>query len=187
MNITELIMKADEYLSQGKQRLAFQAYMNVVDYYRRNKRNIKVNNGILTAYNNAVVIGLYLAGSKDDLIKIRNLALEFIRVAKKSDDSKMYAIACFHAGVAHNALEEYKKAVELLKEALEVFELLGDDEGVMLACKNIAEAYKGLGYIDRYEVYIGRAKALAKQCGDEGLKEVDRMFRTWRSVPWVLR
>ena len=186
MNITEQIKKADELVHKCPYS-AFRIYMEIIDFYRSNRKRIEVDGRILTAYNNAVVVGLYIVNDRNDLVEMRNLAIEFVKVAKKSKDSRMYAIACFHAGIAHNALGEYDKAVKQLEEALTVFELLGDDEGVMLACKNLAEAYRGLGYVDKYEVYIGRAKALAEKCGDEGLKEVDRMFRTWRSIPWVLR
>jgi len=189
MNIAETIKKADEYMSMNQPYLAFKLYLDVINYYRKNKKKVKVTDDILTAYNNAVVLGLYLAETRNKLIETRDLALEFLKVARKSKDSEMYAVACFHAGVAHNALGEYDKSVKLLEDALVIFEILGNDEGVMLACRNLAEAYENLGFKSRAEVYQLRAEALSKKLGESGgkmMSEAERLFKKWKSVPWAI-
>ena len=189
MNIAETIEKADEYMSTNQPHLAFKLYLDVINYYRRNKKKIKISENILTAYNNAVALGFYLAETRNKLIEMRDLALEFLKVAKKSKDSEMYAVACFHAGVAHNALSEYDKSVKLLEEALVIFEILGNDEGVMLACRNLAEAYENLGLKSKAEVYRSRAEVLARRLGESGrsaMSEAERLFKKWKSVPWVI-
>lgn len=189
MDVVETVRKADEYMSMNQPYLAFQTYLGVVKYYRRNKKKMQVTKDVLTAYNNAVVLGLYLADTRGKLIKTRDLALEFVKVAKKSDDSEMYAIACFHAGVAHNALGEYKKSVKHLEEALVIFEVLGDNVGVMLTCKNLAEAYEGLRLKSKAEICRMRAEALSKKLGKEGkesLFEIDKLFRKWKNIPWMI-
>jgi len=188
MDVAEAVKKADEYMSTNPH-LAFKAYMGVINYYRRNKKRVKVSKDILTAYNNAVVLGLYLADTRDRLIKTRELAHEFVRVAKKSDDSEMCAIAFFHAGVAHNSLNEYKESVKYLEEALVIFEILGNDEGVMLACRNLAEAYENLGLKKKAEIHRLRAEALLKKLGEKGnmmISETERLFKKWKSVPWAI-
>jgi len=189
MNVSETIKKADEYMSSNQPYLAFRLYLNVVEYYRKNKKKIGTTKEILLAYNNAVVIGLNLAESREELIRTRDLALEFLKVARKSKDSEMYAVACFHAGVAHNALDEYDKSVKLLEEALVIFEILGNDEGVMLACRNLAEAYENLGLKSKAEVYRSRAEVLARRLGESGrsaMSEAEWLFKKWKNVPWVI-
>ena len=189
MNIAETIKKADEYMSTNQPYLAFKLYLDVINYYRKNKKKVKITNDILTAYNNAVVLGLYLAETRNKLIETRDLALEFLKVARKSKDSETYAVACFHAGVAHNALGEYDKSVKLLEDALVIFEILGNEEGVMLVCRNLVEAYENLGFKSRAEVYRSRAEALSKKLGESGrsaMSEAERLFKKWRSVPWAI-
>jgi len=189
MNVAEVVKKADEFFLAKQPRLAFKLYLDVVRYFRRNKKKVKVTDDILTAYNNAVALGLSLADSRNKLIEIRDLALEFLKVARKSKDSEMYAIACFHAGVAHNALDQYDKSVKLLEEALVIFEILGNDEGVMLACRNLAEAYENLGLKSKAEVYRSRAEVLARRLGESGrsaMSEAERLFKKWKNVPWVI-
>jgi len=190
MNVVELVKKAEELMDQRQVHLAFKTYLLVIDYYRRNKKKVEVDENVLTAYNNAVVLGMYLAESRNDLIKMRDLAREFVKVVKKTNNSEMYAVACFHAGVAHNALQEYKNAVEFLEEALVVFELIGHEEGVMLASKNLAEAYRGLGLQTKAEICHNRAEAIAKKLGERGksfLKETSFLLKKWFEIPWVIR
>ena len=189
MDVAEVVKKADEFFLAKQPYLAFKLYLDVISYYRKNKKRIKVTDVILTAYNNAIVLGFYLADSRNKLIEIRDLALEFLKVAKKSKDSEVYAQACFHAGVAHNALGEYDKSVKLLEEALVIFEILGNDEGVMLACRNLAEAYENLGLKSKAEVYRSRAEVLARRLGESGrsaMSEAEWLFKKWKSVPWVI-
>jgi len=189
MDVAKAVKKADEYMSANQPQLAFKAYMDIINYYRRNKRKVKVSKDILTAYNNAVVLGLYLTDTRDKLIKTRELAQEFVRVAKKSDDSEMYAIAFFHTGVAHNSLNEYKESVKYLEEALVIFEILGDDSGLMLTCKNLAEAYEGMGLKSKAEICRMRAEALSKKLGEKGkesLFEIEGLFRRWKNIPWMI-
>ena len=189
MNVSETVKKADEFMSLNQPHHAFRLYLDVVEYYRKNKRKVDIDQDLLTAYNNAVVLGLYLAESKNDLARIKDLALEFLKVAKKSDDSVMYAIACFHAGVAHNALDQYDKSVKYLEEALVIFELLGYDDCVMLTCKNLAEAYENLGLRKKAEIHRMRAVALQRKFGDRGgmmISEAERLFKKWKNVPWVI-
>jgi len=190
LNIVETIKKADEYLTTNQPHLALKLYFSVIDYYRRNKKKTKITRNILTAYNNAVALGLYLAETRNKLIEMRDLALEFLKVAKKSEDSEMYAIACFHAGVAHNALGEYDASTKHLKEALEVFEILGKEKEVTLACRNLAEAYENLGLKSKAEVYRLRAEALSKKLGEDGrriMSETSSLFKKWRNIPWIIR
>jgi len=189
MNITKTIEDADEYMSTNQPHLAFKLYMDVIKYYRKNKKKMQVTKDILTAYNNAVVLGLYLADTRGKLMKMRDLALEFVKVARKTDDSEMYAIACFHAGVAHNALNEYDKSIKRLEEALEILEILGDDEGIMLTCKNLAEAYENLGLKSKAEVHNTRAEALSKKLGGRGEKmisEIRELFKKWKNTLWMI-
>ena len=143
---------------------------------------------LLLAYNNAVVLGMYLAESRDDLIKMSNLAKELIRVSRKSDNSEIYAIACFHAGVIGNALQDYKNAIKHLEEALTVFEIIGHDEGLMLACKNLAEAYRGIGQKSKAEMYQNRAEAIAKSLKtNTTLSETTFWLKKWKNLPWVVK
>ena len=189
MNIVEAIKKADEYLPT-QPHLALKLYLNVIDYYRKNKKKMKITKNILTAYNNAVALGLYLAESRNKLVEMRNLALEFLKVVKKSEDSEMYAIACFHAGVAHNALGEYDKSTKHLEEALEVFEILGKEREITLACRNLAEAYENLGLKRKADIYRLRAEALSKKLGEDGKKimsETSSLFKRWKNIPWIIR
>ncbi len=123
---------------------------------------------------------MYLAKSKNDLLNLKNLSLEFLNLTRKTVDSEMYAIACFHAGIVHHALDEIEKSARFLEEALVIFELLGKDDHVMLACKNLAEVYKKLGKTEKAEAYQLRAEALMKRIGERGkemISEIDALFK----------
>lgn len=186
MSLSGLLKKAEAYVERGDWIRAFNTYKEAVNVARRMK---KVTEEVLVAYNNMVILQLKLMSSRDDLIQAKNYALEFVKVAKRSErHSDMYAVACFITGLIMLALNDYRGAVRYLEDAVIVFEIIDHKEGLMLASKNLADAYNALSYKNKAYIYANRARAIAKELGDtQSLKEVDRILREWRGVPWVIK
>ncbi len=182
-SLSGLLEKAEEFFRSGDLLRAYSTYREAVNVARRMK---KVTEEVLMAYNNFVILRLKLASSKNELLNVKNNALEFLRVAKKAKNrSDFYAVACFHVGNVMLALKEYEEAVKYLEEAMVVFEILDNKEGVMLSCKALAEAYDALGYKTQSSVYSMRAKAIAKELGDEkSLRDIEETFKVWKVIPW---
>lgn len=186
MSLSGLLGKADALVEQGNLVKALEVYKEAVKVARRKKQ---VDEEVLIAYNNMLTLHLRLMSSREDLIQAKNYALEFVKVAKRSErHSDMYAVACFITGLIMLALNDYRGAVRYLEDAVIVFEIIDHKEGLMLASKNLADTYNALSYKNKAYIYANRARAIAKELGDtQSLKEVDRILREWRGVPWVIK
>ena len=185
MSIESLIKKADDLLRNGDVYGAFLACKEAVNIARR--RN-KVTDDALLAYNNFVILRMKLANSKNELMNVKNNALEFLRISKKAKHrSDFYAIACFHVGNVMMALGEYEEAAKYLEEAMIIFEILDNKEGLMVSSKRLSEAYEELGLKEKAKMYASRAKAIAEELGDkESLRDMEITFKVWKLLPWDL-
>lgn len=182
MSISGLIKRAEAIAERGDLRTALEIYREAVHKSRKVK---KVTEDVLLAYNNMIILMLRLNNTRDGLIEAKKYALEFVRAAKKTIlHSDMYANACFIAGLIMLSLEDYKGAIKHLEDAAIVFELIDHKEGLMLACKNLAEAYSAISYKERAQAYSMRAKTIAKQLNQvDKLIEMDNTIKGWRSLP----
>ena len=186
MNVVETLARADELVVLGQTRLAYETYMEVVKAYKKNK--CPLSREVLIAYNNAIVLAFEFVSDKDELHNLKNLAEDFVKVCRKTNESELYPVACYFAGVLCNIVGEYKKAVKYLRDALEVFELLGDEESVMLVCKQLAEAYKHLNYTEKARAYEIRASGIAKMMGGkDAFKKIEKFFERLKQTPFVLK
>lgn len=185
MSLSGLLRKADSYLEHGEVLKAYNTYKEAIEIAKKKKM---VSEDVLVAYNNLVILQLRMVESRQDLLKAKSYALEFVRTAKRTKNhSDLYAIARFHAGVIMLALGDVKGAIKQLEEAFIVFEIIGYDEGLMLTCKNLYEAYRHLGYWEKANIYKNRAEALARKLGSmKSLVEVENMVKSWRNTPWKL-
>jgi len=182
MSISGIIRKAEALAERGDFIKALELYKEAVHKSRKLK---KVTEDTLLAYNNMIILMLRLNDSREGLIEAKKYALEFIRMAKKTTlHSDMYANACFIAGLIMLSLDDYTGAIKHLEDAATVFELIDHKEGLMLACKNLAEAYSAISYKERAHVYSMRAKVLAKQLNQvDKLIEMDNTIKGWRNLP----
>ncbi len=73
-------------------------------------------------------------------------------------------------GIIHNLKGEYDKAIEMLNEALDTFELYGNKQFVGVAHRHIGQVYMAKGKLENAETAFKNALKVAEDIGADGVK-----------------
>jgi tetratricopeptide (TPR) repeat protein len=88
---------------------------------------------------------------------------EAIELARKIENRNIEAAAYNSLGVIQNYRRRYREAIELHERAAQLFDALGDDFGLSLAINNAADAWLGLGELDKAAAMFRRALTLQER------------------------
>jgi tetratricopeptide (TPR) repeat protein len=146
-------LNADSVLSTAEKALALSQDL---DYYY----------GIINAYS----LIAYAYNQKGKLLKASEYLLKTIDIGKLKKDTFLLACNYNNIGILFVTSGQRKESITYFNEAIAYYKLLSDEDGIMTATHNLADAYSYLNRDSIALVYHKKALEISNKIGDDGMK-----------------